>query len=112
MSIIFDNRNRISHADQAGQDRQALRAGAAARTCAGSSATSSCSAAARTRKAALDLEVGANFLALESRPRGTHLWGGRTTYRLRRTDEGVRLAYKKVVLVDNEQAVPTLGFLI
>jgi benzoate/toluate 1,2-dioxygenase beta subunit len=61
---------------------------------------------------AIDLEVAANFLALESRPRGTHLWGGRTTYRVRRVDGEIRLAYKKVVLVDNEQAVPTLGFLV
>lgn len=59
-----------------------------------------------------DLEVGANFIALESRPRGNELWGGRTTYRLRRVDGEIRLAYKKVVLVDNERAVPTLGFLI
>lgn len=59
-----------------------------------------------------DLEVAGNFLALESRPRGNNLWGGRTTYRLRRVDGEIRLVYKKVVLVDNEQAVPTLGFLI
>ncbi|MBB3606122.1 3-phenylpropionate/cinnamic acid dioxygenase small subunit [Mycolicibacterium sp. BK556] len=59
-----------------------------------------------------DLEVGANFLLLESRARGTHLWGGRTTYRLRRTDTGLRLVYKKVVLVDNDRPLPTLGFLI
>jgi benzoate/toluate 1,2-dioxygenase subunit beta len=60
----------------------------------------------------VDLEVGANFLVLESRARGTHLWGGRTTYRLRRQDGDLRLAYKKVVLVDNGQPIPTLGFLI
>jgi benzoate/toluate 1,2-dioxygenase subunit beta len=60
----------------------------------------------------VDLEVGANFLLLESRARGTHLWGGRTTYRLRRTDDGLRLVYKKVVLVDNDRPLPTLGFLI
>lgn len=59
-----------------------------------------------------DLEVGANFLAFESRARGNELWGGRTTYRLRRLDGAVRLAYKKVVLVDNELPIPTLGFLI
>jgi 3-phenylpropionate/cinnamic acid dioxygenase small subunit len=62
--------------------------------------------------AAGDLEVGANFMLLESRPRGTQLWGGRTTYRLRRVDAEIRLAYKKVVLVDLDQALPTLGFLI
>ncbi|GAY18606.1 aromatic-ring-hydroxylating dioxygenase subunit beta [Mycobacterium sp. shizuoka-1] len=60
----------------------------------------------------VDLEVGANFLLFESRARGTHLWGGRTTYRLRRTDGGLRLVYKKVVLVDNDRPLPTLGFLI
>jgi benzoate/toluate 1,2-dioxygenase beta subunit len=60
----------------------------------------------------VDLEVGANFLVLESRARGNHLWGGRTTYRLRRDDGDLRLAYKKVVLVDNGKPLPTLGFLI
>jgi benzoate/toluate 1,2-dioxygenase beta subunit len=60
----------------------------------------------------VDLEVGANFLAIESRARGTHLWGGRVTYRLRRDGDVLRLAYKKVVLVDNDRPLPTLGFLI
>jgi benzoate/toluate 1,2-dioxygenase subunit beta len=60
----------------------------------------------------VDLEVGANFLVLESRARGDHLWGGRVTYRLRRQDRELRLAYKKVVLVDNDRPIPTLGFLI
>ena len=60
----------------------------------------------------VDLELGANFLAIESRARGTRLWGGRTTYRLRRDGSGLRLAYKKVVLVDNERPLPTLSFLI
>lgn len=60
----------------------------------------------------VDLEVAANFIVLESRARGNHLWGGRTTYRLRHQDGDLRLAYKKVVLVDNGQPIPTLGFLI
>jgi benzoate/toluate 1,2-dioxygenase subunit beta len=60
----------------------------------------------------IDLEVAANFLAIESRARGNRLWGGRTTYRLRRDEDGLRLAYKKVVLVNNDQPLPTLGFLI
>ena len=60
----------------------------------------------------VDLEVGANFMVLESRARGTHLWGGRVTYRVRRQDGELRLAYKKVVLVDNDRPIPTLGFLI
>lgn len=60
----------------------------------------------------VDLEVAANFLVFESRARGNTVWGGRTTYRLRRAEEGLRLAYKKVVLVDNDKPLPTLGFLI
>ncbi len=59
-----------------------------------------------------DLEVAANFFAIESRARGNRLWGGRITYRLRHDADGLRLAYKKVVLVDNDQPLPTLGFLI
>jgi 3-phenylpropionate/cinnamic acid dioxygenase small subunit len=63
----------------------------------------------------IDLEVGANFLVIESRSRGLRLWGGRATYRLRRGGpdlQDLQLAYKKVVLVDNDQPLPTLGFLI
>jgi len=60
----------------------------------------------------VDLEVGANFIVLESRARGNQLWGGRAIYRLRRQDGEMRLAYKKVVLVDNDRPIPTLGFLI
>jgi 3-phenylpropionate/cinnamic acid dioxygenase small subunit len=60
----------------------------------------------------VDLEVGANFLAIESRARGTRLWGGRATYRIRHSESGLRLAFKKVVLVDNDQPLPTLGFVI
>jgi benzoate/toluate 1,2-dioxygenase subunit beta len=60
----------------------------------------------------VDLEVAANFVVIESRARGNNLWGGRTTYRVRRIDDNLRLVYKKVVLVDNDKALPTLGFLI
>lgn len=59
-----------------------------------------------------DLEVGANFLAYESRERANELWGGRVTYRLRKADGAIRLAFKKAVLVDSDKALPTLGFLL
>jgi len=59
-----------------------------------------------------DTEVAANFLLLESRIRGVELWGGRTTYRLRRVDGALKLSYKKVVLVNHDRVLPTLGFLI
>jgi len=60
----------------------------------------------------VDVEVGANFLVFESRARGNEIWGGRVTYRLRPTADGFALAFKKVVLVDHDKAIPTLGFLI
>lgn len=60
----------------------------------------------------IDLEVGANFIAFESRARTNHVWGGRTTYRLRKVDGEIKLVYKKVVLVDNEKPIPTMAFLV
>ena len=59
-----------------------------------------------------DVLVGANFLAVESRPRGTVMWAGRSEYRLRREAGGLRLARKTVTLVERERALPTLAFLI
>jgi 3-phenylpropionate/cinnamic acid dioxygenase small subunit len=56
--------------------------------------------------------VGANFLAVESRDRGTTIWAGRAEYRLRLVDGGPRLAEKKVTLVDRDRALFTLSFLI
>jgi benzoate/toluate 1,2-dioxygenase subunit beta len=59
-----------------------------------------------------DVLVGANFLLAESRARGTELWAGRVTYRLRPVDGQIRLAAKKVLLVNRDQPLPTLAFLI
>lgn len=59
-----------------------------------------------------ELVAGANFLVVESRERGTALWGGRSEYRLRRTSDGLRMAAKKVTLVDADQPLYTLAFLI
>lgn len=59
-----------------------------------------------------DTCVGANFLAVEARERGTTVWAGRAEYRLRLVDGEIRLAWKKVTLVDRDRALPTLSFLI
>jgi 3-phenylpropionate/cinnamic acid dioxygenase small subunit len=66
----------------------------------------------RSLEGLVDTEVQANFLLMESRTRGVELWAGRTTYRLRRVEGQIRLVYKKVVLVNGDKALPTLGFLI
>lgn len=60
-------------------------------------------------------EVGSNFMLMEAVVQSTHelrIWAGRTTHRLRRVDGQLRLAYKKVVLVNGDEPVPTLAFLI
>lgn len=59
-----------------------------------------------------ELFVGANFLIYESRERGVKLWAGRSEYSLRREDGGLRMAFKKVMLVDNDRALYTLAFLV
>lgn len=59
-----------------------------------------------------ELLVGANFLVYESRERGVTLWAGRYDYRLRRTEDGLRIAYKKVRIVGNDRPLHTLAFLI
>jgi benzoate/toluate 1,2-dioxygenase beta subunit len=60
----------------------------------------------------VDLEVGANFIVIEARPRENRIWGGRTTYRLRRVDGELRMSFKKVQLVDADKPIHTLSFLI
>ncbi|HWE33300.1 MAG TPA: aromatic-ring-hydroxylating dioxygenase subunit beta [Solirubrobacteraceae bacterium] len=59
-----------------------------------------------------DIQVGANFIIYESRERGVTQWAGRSEYRLRRTDDGLRMAYKKVLLVNNDRPLSTMSFLI
>jgi 3-phenylpropionate/cinnamic acid dioxygenase small subunit len=59
-----------------------------------------------------DVLVGANFLAVESRERGTVMWAGRSEYRLRREAGALRLARKTVALGDRDRPLPTLAFLI
>lgn len=59
-----------------------------------------------------DTVVGATGLVVESRERGTTYWVGRFEYRLRKLDGEVRMSWKKVTLVDRDQPLHTLSFLI
>jgi benzoate/toluate 1,2-dioxygenase beta subunit len=59
-----------------------------------------------------DIQAGANFVIYESRERGVTLWAGRSEYKLRRTDDGLRMAYKKVLLVNNDRPLSTMSFLV
>lgn len=111
MSVIYDNRNRIS--TRLKQLRTGKRYAQAPRSSLRRLLTNIEFLGVRSNPDGhVDLEVGANFLVIESHSRGTRLWAGRSTYRLRRREQELLLAYKKVVLVDNDKPLPTLGFLI
>ncbi len=114
MSVIYDNRSRIRTRLQ--QVRTGRRyAAAPASNLRRLLSNIEFLGGRATPQGTVDLELAANFLLLESRPRGNQLWGGRTTYRLRRGQDAqarLLLSYKKVVLTDNDKPIPTLGFLI
>jgi 3-phenylpropionate/cinnamic acid dioxygenase small subunit len=59
-----------------------------------------------------EYSVGANFVVYESRERGITTWAGRSEYVLRRVDGELMMARKKVVLVGNDRPIYTLAFLI
>ncbi len=106
MSIIFDNRSRIA------LRVQQLKTGKRYSQIPPSSVRRLISNVEILESEGDDILVGANFLAVESRPRGDVLWAGRNEYRLRREEGTLRLAGKTVTLVNRERALPTLAFLI
>ena len=106
MSVIYDNRNRIS------TRIKQLKTGKRYSQSPPSSMRRVVSNVEILRTEGADTVVAANFVLVESRERGDQLWAGRTTYRLRVVDDKIRLAYKKVVLVNNTEALPTMAFLI
>ncbi|GGL09963.1 aromatic-ring-hydroxylating dioxygenase subunit beta [Nocardia jinanensis] len=106
MSVIYDNRRRI------GTRLQQLRTGKRYAQAPPSNLRRVVSNIEILDTEGTDTVVGANFMLFESKPRGIEIWAGRTTYRLRRVAGEVKLAAKTVVLVNNAEAIPTLGFLI
>lgn len=59
-----------------------------------------------------ELDVACNMMVFESQTRGEVLWAMRTEYKLRRADGGLRMALKKVNLVNNAEALYSMAFLI
>ncbi|HXG36404.1 MAG TPA: aromatic-ring-hydroxylating dioxygenase subunit beta [Dehalococcoidia bacterium] len=63
-----------------------------------------------------EIVVYSNFDLTEIRRRSQktwqYTWAGRTMHRLRRENGDWKMAFKKVMLVNNDDAVPTLWFLI
>lgn len=68
-----------------------------------------------TRVGVDEYEAGANFMLMElavQSTRNMNFWGGRTLYHLRREDGGIRMVMKKIFLVDADEPVANLSFLI
>jgi 3-phenylpropionate/cinnamic acid dioxygenase small subunit len=59
-----------------------------------------------------DIVVTSNAMVYESTTRGEQLWVSRNEHKLRREGGGLRMAAKKVILVNNEKPLFTLSFLI
>ena len=59
-----------------------------------------------------DIGAASNSMIFESSLRDDTVWCARNEYRLRIVDDELKMAYKKVVLVNNEKALYTLSFLI
>ncbi|HEY1973998.1 MAG TPA: aromatic-ring-hydroxylating dioxygenase subunit beta [Pseudonocardia sp.] len=109
MSVIFDNRSRISlriRQLQTGRRHSQIPLSRLRRVVSNIELTGSAG------PDGTDTVVEANFVLVESRERGRELWAGRYTYHLRVIDGKLRMAYKKIALVDNDRVLPTLGFLI
>ena len=59
-----------------------------------------------------EVTVCSNAMIFESNMRGETVWATRNEFRLRRTRDGWRMVRKKVVLVNNDKPLFTLSFLI
>jgi 3-phenylpropionate/cinnamic acid dioxygenase small subunit len=59
-----------------------------------------------------DIAVASNSMIFESSLRDDTIWAAHNEYRLRHADGGLRMAYKKVTLVNNDKALYTLSFLV
>jgi 3-phenylpropionate/cinnamic acid dioxygenase small subunit len=56
--------------------------------------------------------VQSNFLVVEVRGVQQIIWAGQSTHKLREAGGGLRICFKKVVLVNNDQELPSMQFLL
>ncbi len=56
--------------------------------------------------------MACNALIFENQTRGDVLWAARTEYTLRRVEGRLRMARKTVTLVNNQDALYSMAFLI
>lgn len=60
----------------------------------------------------METTVHSNFVLGIARPAGQQIWIGRSIHRLRGAADSLRMSYKKVLLVNADQEMPLLQFLI
>jgi 3-phenylpropionate/cinnamic acid dioxygenase small subunit len=106
MSIIYDNRSRIA------LRIKQLHTGRRLAQTPQSNLVRVMSNIEIVSRSAEDIDVRANAIIFESAPRRDTLWGTRYEYRLRRIGGVLKMARKKVLLVNNGKALPNLAFLI
>ena len=58
------------------------------------------------------LTVYANFMVIELRRRVQNTWAGRMMYQLRHQDGRLKMAMKKVMLINNDEEIPGFQFLL
>jgi len=59
-----------------------------------------------------EIAVGSNFILAELHRHRQTLWAGNTIHKLKRDGDRFRIKYKKVVLLNNDEPLPNLLFLI
>jgi 3-phenylpropionate/cinnamic acid dioxygenase small subunit len=106
MSVIFDNRGRIATRIKQLQTGRRHSQRPPSRLC------RSVTNVEVLGREGSDTVVTSVVQVLESRDRGLTWWVGRVTHRLRRVDGELKMAAKKVVLVDSDRALHSLSFLI
>ena len=62
-----------------------------------------------------EFEAGSNFLLAEQNIQSHHqilIWAGRAEHKLRRVDGDLKMHFKKILLINGDEPIPTLSFLI
>jgi 3-phenylpropionate/cinnamic acid dioxygenase small subunit len=59
-----------------------------------------------------ELTVYTNFMVIELRRRQQNTWTGRMMYRLRPENGELKMALKKVMLINNDEEIPGFQFLL
>jgi 3-phenylpropionate/cinnamic acid dioxygenase small subunit len=63
-------------------------------------------------RAGEETTVASNFILIQARGASQYTWCGQSTHKLREQDGSIKIAHKKVLLVNSEQEMPVLQFLI